>query len=95
MTWMVETSGGVRLRVHVQPRATRTEVAGLHGNAVKIRLAAPPVDGAANAALIEFLAQQLDLPRRAIELISGQASRAKTVEIRGLTGDALRQRLRL
>jgi uncharacterized protein (TIGR00251 family) len=95
MSWVAETGSGVRLRVHVQPRASRTEVAGLHGEALKIRLAAPPVDGAANEALIEFLSHQLDVPRRAVELLSGLTSRAKAVRIEGLTADEVRRRLRL
>jgi uncharacterized protein (TIGR00251 family) len=75
------------LTVHVQPRASRTEVVGWHGDAVKIRLAAPPVDGAANDALIDFLADRLALPRAAISLAGGTTSRRKRLRIDGVTLD--------
>lgn len=79
--------GGTRLTVHVQPRATRTEAAGLHGDALKIRLQAPPVDGAANAALCEFVAHHLKLPTRSVELRAGATSRRKVLEVIGATPD--------
>jgi uncharacterized protein len=75
----------VRIRIRVQPRASRTEVAGPYGDAIRIRLAAPPVDGAANEALERFLAASLGVPRTAVVLVSGQAGRSKVVEIRGVT----------
>ncbi|KPK03839.1 MAG: hypothetical protein AMS20_09760 [Gemmatimonas sp. SG8_28] len=71
------------LSVHVQPRASRTEVTGWHGDAVKIRLAAPPVDGAANAALIAFLAERLGVPRAAVTVVAGATARRKRVAITG------------
>ena len=77
-----------RFVVHVQPRAKRSEVAGRHGDAIKVRLAAPPVDGAANEELVRFLAEVLGVPRRAVHLTAGLTSRRKTVEIEGLTGAA-------
>ena len=77
-----------RLIVHVQPRARRSEVAGRHGDAIKVRLAAPPVDGAANDELVRFLAEALGVPRRAVHLTAGLTSRRKTVEIEGLSGEA-------
>ena len=83
--------GGVRLRVHVQPRAASSELCGLHGDALKVRLNAPPVDGAANAALVELLASVLGVPRRAVRVVAGSASRAKTVEIDGVSVDAVRR----
>ena len=73
-----------RLVVHVQPRARRTEVAGRHGAAIKVRLHAPPVDGAANDELVRFLAETLGVSRRAVRIASGLTSRTKTVEIAGL-----------
>jgi hypothetical protein len=79
--------GGVRLKVHVQPGASRTEVAGRHGDAIKVRLAAPPVDGRANEALLHFLAERLGLPLRAVTLVRGVSSRAKTVDIEGMDPD--------
>jgi uncharacterized protein (TIGR00251 family) len=77
-----------RFIVHVQPRAKRTEVAGRHGDAIKVRLAAPPVDGAANDELVRFLAEALGVPRRAVHLTAGLTSRRKTVEVEGLTSEA-------
>lgn len=71
--------------VHVVPRAKTTEVAGRHGDAVRIRLAAPPVDGAANEELVRFLAQRLDVPRRAVTIVRGASGRRKTVTIDGVT----------
>jgi uncharacterized protein (TIGR00251 family) len=75
----------VRFRVHVQPRASRTEIAGLHGTALKVRLHSPPVDGAANDELISFLAKTLGVSRSAVRIVSGQSSRGKTVEVEGVS----------
>lgn len=75
----------VRFGVHVQPRASRTEIVGIHGTALKVRLHSPPVDGAANEELITFLAKELGVPKRAVRIVSGQSSRGKTVEIEGVS----------
>src|SRR5687768_7240831 len=75
----------VRFAVRVQPRASRSEVGGAHGEALKVRLTSPPVDGAANAALIDLLAEALDVPRRAVRIVSGETSRTKVVEIDGIS----------
>lgn len=77
------TPEGVRLRLRIQPRASRTEVAGLHGDRLRIRLAAAPVDGAANEELVRFLAEVLGVPRRAVEVTAGHGSRQKTVTVAG------------
>lgn len=69
------------LTLHVQPGARRTEVAGVHGDALKIRLAAPPVEGKANAALLRYLAEAFGVPQRAVTLVRGETSRQKTVRI--------------
>lgn len=74
-----------RLTLHVQPRAARTEIQGPHGDAIKLRVAAPPVDGAANAEIERFLAERLGVPRRAVKLARGAAGRRKLVEVEGLT----------
>jgi uncharacterized protein (TIGR00251 family) len=71
----------VRLALHVQPGATRTEYAGLHGDAHKIRLAAPAVEGRANEALIAFLAEAFGVARRDVEIASGASARRKIVRI--------------
>lgn len=82
--WLSAVEGGVRLQVLVQPRASRSRVLGEHGGALKIALAAPPVDGAANEALVELLADLLGVPRRQVSLVSGQASRRKTIQVAGV-----------
>jgi uncharacterized protein len=81
--------GGVRFSVHVQPRASKSEVAGLHGDAIKIRLTAAPVDGSANEALVTFLAKTLALPTRAVRIVGGTHSRSKIVDIDGISVDAV------
>jgi hypothetical protein len=78
------TEGGVRLRLRIQPRASRTEVAGLHGALLRVRLTAPPVDGAANEELVRFLATVLGVPARAVKVTAGHGSRQKTVTVAGL-----------
>lgn len=78
------------MHVHVQPRASRSEVVGTHGAALKVRLLAPPVDGAANEALVTLLAEELGVPRRDVRIVQGAASRTKVVEIEGTTADAVR-----
>ena len=67
--------------MRVQPRAARSEIAGLHGDALRVRVSAPPVDGAANAALVELLADALGVPRRCVRVVAGAGSRSKLVEI--------------
>ena len=76
------------LTLHIQPGAKKTEIAGVHGDALKIRLVAPPVDGKANACLLAFLARGLGVSRSAVTLKSGDCSRHKVVDIRGITPEA-------
>jgi uncharacterized protein len=93
---VIESTGtGVRLRVRVQPRASRTGLAGVHGDQLRIRLTAPPVDGAANDALIRFLAERLEVPRAAVRVEAGAAGRSKLVAVDGITLEAARRRLEL
>jgi hypothetical protein len=77
--------GAVVIAVHVQPRAARTEVVGMHGDAVKIRLKAPPVDGAANDELIRYVAARLGLRRQDVTIVGGATGRAKRVRVDGTT----------
>lgn len=79
--WLEAVAGGCRLRIHVQPGAARSEVAGRHGDALKLRIAAPAVEGAANAALIEYLAKRLKLARREVTIAQGEKSRRKIVRV--------------
>ena len=85
MSWITETSNGVILSVHASPRASKNRIEGLHGDALKIRLKAPPVEGKANEALIGFLSDTLGIPQRRITLLSGQTSRQKRLAIAGVT----------
>lgn len=75
---------GVRFSVHVQPRASRSEVNGVHNGALRVRLQAPPVDGAANAQLVQLLAESLGVPRRAVRIVSGDTARLKIVDVEGV-----------
>jgi uncharacterized protein (TIGR00251 family) len=77
------------IKVHVQPNARTTEVSGLHGDALKVRLAAPPLEGRANALLIDFLEEKLGVPASRISIARGQKSRAKLVEVSGVSDAAL------
>lgn len=76
-----------RINVYVQPRASKTVIAGMHDGCVKIRLAAPPVDGAANAALVEFVAEQLGIAKSRVRITAGLTSRRKTVEVDGVSAE--------
>ncbi len=81
--WFRQEGAGITLTLHVQPGAKKTEVAGLHGDALKIRLAAPPVEGKANAALLAYLAEKFGVPMRNVALKQGESSRRKVVSISG------------
>jgi uncharacterized protein (TIGR00251 family) len=76
---------GVRFEVRVQPRASRSEIVGEREGALRVRLAAPPVDGAANDALIELLADLLNTPKRDIRIVTGATSKRKVIEVDGVT----------
>jgi len=75
------TEGGILLTLHIQPRASKNELCGVQGNALKIRLTSPPVDGAANKLCREFLADLFDVPKSAVDIISGDTSRHKRVRV--------------
>lgn len=92
--WCTGTKTGVSLSILVVPRASRTEVQGEHGDALKIRLAAPPVDGAANEELIHFIAREVGVRRDAVTLTSGATSKRKVLAISGVTPDHVQERLR-
>jgi len=79
--------------IHVVPRAKFTEVAGMYGDVVRVRIAAPPVDGAANDELVRFLAKRLGVTRRAVTIARGAASRSKHVTIEGITTETALHRL--
>ena len=89
------TATGIRLRLHIQPRASRSELASRHGNGIKVRLTAPPVDGAANEALLRFLASRLEVPLSALSLVAGGSGRSKVVAIEAITPEDASRRLGL
>lgn len=85
-----EHPNSVRFSVRVQPRAARSGMAGIYGSSLRVRISAPPVDGAANEALIELLAERLGVPRRDVSIVGGVASRSKVVEVRGVSAELVR-----
>ncbi|HEX9403708.1 MAG TPA: DUF167 domain-containing protein [Steroidobacteraceae bacterium] len=84
----------VRVEVYIQPRAAKSELAGMHGDSIKIRIAAPPVDNAANQALIEFMAERLGIAKRRVRVVSGATSRKKVLEIDDVSADRITAALR-
>jgi len=88
-----ETTSGITFSVRVQPRAKRNAILGELGGGLKIALTAPPVDGRANEACIDFLADLLDVPRSSIVIVSGHSSRSKVIRVTGLSSTTLRKRL--
>ena len=93
MSWCRTTAQGVVLTVRVTPRAAKNAVAGQLGDALRIRLQAPPVEGRANAALIRFLADHVNVPRSAVRLLAGESGRNKRLLIVGLSEADVRARL--
>jgi uncharacterized protein (TIGR00251 family) len=89
-----DTAAGVTFTVKVQPRARKNAITGVVGDALKLALTAPPVDGRANEACIEFFANLLDVPRSSVTIASGKTSRNKVIRVAGLTADEVRRRLR-
>jgi uncharacterized protein (TIGR00251 family) len=86
-----EYEAGVRFAGRVEPRAARSEIVGLHGDALKVQRSAPPVDGAANVALVEVLADALGVPRHSVRIVSGATSRGKIVEVDGVNVENIRR----
>jgi uncharacterized protein (TIGR00251 family) len=82
----------VRFAVRVQPRSSRAGVDGVHGDAVRVRVNAPPVDGAANEAVVEVIAKALGVAKRAVTIVSGATSRSKVIEVSGVTAAEVRAR---
>jgi uncharacterized protein (TIGR00251 family) len=89
VSFVREDEGGITIDVLVQPRASRDRVGPIHGDRLKLAVTAPPVDGEANLAVVEVLARALGVARGAVEVVSGAASRRKTVRVRGVTREAL------
>jgi uncharacterized protein (TIGR00251 family) len=87
--WLREAGGAVTLELLIQPRASRTRVVGEHDGRLKVQLAAPPVDGEANAALVEFLAHALHVKRAEVTVLRGDTGRRKTVQVEGVTAEVV------
>lgn len=90
--WIKPTDAGAEMNVHIQPGASNSEIAGMHGDAIKIRIKARPVEGAANAALIDFIATNLGVTRKAVKILRGEKSRQKTVWV-AVQADEVERRL--
>ena len=88
-----ESANGVTFAVKVHPRARKNAITGELGDALKLALTAPPVDGRANQACIDFFANLLDVPRSSVTIASGETSRRKVIRVVGLSADAVRKRL--
>lgn len=86
---ITQDPSGVTFEVRVVPRASRTASAGLHGESLKVAVAAPPVDGAANDALVGWLADALEVPRRAVRIVRGTTGRSKVIHVEGITRAAV------
>lgn len=93
MDWLQQTKDGVLIRIKLVPRASVNRVDGPHGDALKIRLNAPPVDGKANAALLDFLSDELGVNFSSLEISSGLTSRNKSVRVSGLAVETVRKKL--
>lgn len=90
-------TGAVRIPCHIQPRSSRCKISGVHGDAIKIALTAPPVDGKANTSLIEYLSEIFSVPKSRISIVSGETGRNKVIEVSGssvsLIADAITKQL--
>ena len=94
-TFLTQSGDSVVITVRVIPRATRSQIAGTRNDALLVRLSAAPVDGAANAELIDVLSDALGVPRRSVTLVSGERSRIKRVRVAGVAADDVRRALNL
>ena len=94
MEGISETDGGITLNIRVVPRASRSEIVGFHDGALKVRIAAPPVDGAANEELVKVLAKAVGLSRSSVEIVGGLASKNKRVALRGVSLEDLERILK-
>ncbi|MBK8002884.1 MAG: YggU family protein [Gemmatimonadetes bacterium] len=92
---ITQAKDGIRIALQVQPRASRSEVLGLQGDALKVRVQAPPVEGAANQAVVELVAEALGVRRGAVSLVAGETGRRKVVAVAGITAAEAARRLRL
>ncbi len=92
-TWCKTYQEGVLLKVHVQPKAKRDEIAGRYGEALKIRLKAPPVEGKANEALRKFLAKLLKISKSSVKIVAGETAREKKIYLKGVCLKEVQEKL--
>ncbi|MEP7076991.1 MAG: DUF167 domain-containing protein [Acidobacteriota bacterium] len=90
---IVEKQGFIQITIRVVPRAARSEIVGEHDGMLKVRIASPPVDGAANAEVVKLLAKKFGVPKGAVAIVSGQTSKTKQIRIAGVTAAAARKLL--
>jgi uncharacterized protein (TIGR00251 family) len=90
---ITETEGSATFAVRVVPRASRDEITGIHGDALKVRLTAPPLEGRANESLVAFLAQRLGVRKSQVEIVAGATSRRKMIRVSGLSLQEVEERL--
>ena len=90
-----DTAQGAQFALRVQPRASRNAIAGVMGDAVKLAITAPPVDGKANQAVVEYLAELFDVAKSSIAIVSGESGRNKLIAVRGLSAEQVRKALGL
>lgn len=90
-----EIKGGVRLHLFIQPKSSKNEIVGPHNGMLKIKITAPPVDGEANQALIEFLSKYLKIAKREITIVKGETGRQKTLDIAGLDLQSAKEKLKI
>jgi len=91
--FMSQTDQGIVMNVHIQPRASRTEFVGLHGNALKFRISAPPVEGLANEALCGYLAKAFRISKGSVVICSGHEARQKRVLLKGVSPEQVKEKL--
>lgn len=88
-----QTADGLEVRLHVQPRAKRPEISGTHNGALKVKVTAPPVDDAANRALVDYFSDLLGVPKSNLQIVSGLKSREKTLRIKGVSLEEFKTRI--
>lgn len=88
-----DTAHGAQFALRVQPRSSRNAIVGLVGDALKLAITAPPVDGKANQAVIDFLAELFRVPKSSITIVSGETGRNKLIAVRGLSAEQVRKKL--
>lgn len=90
---LTDVAGGVTFAVQVIPRASKNEITGIHSDALKVRLTAPPIEGKANEALVAFLAERLGVRKSQVEIVAGATSRRKMIRVTGLSAQEIKERL--